>query len=242
MTPSDREAIRTLPLLAKLDEDAMAVLLQGAHLQRFPKGTLLFREGDSLDFLMVLVEGAVELFARTVDGRESTVEILWPPDNFILAAVLTDAPYLMSARTMETSRILMIDAGRLRQRISDDPKLALTMMASLAQHFRMMVRQVKDLKLRTGVQRLGCFILRLYQDSGAQGPAELPLPYGKRLLASRLGMTPENLSRAFATLREHGVASTAHAIRIEDPARLRDFCQTDRLIDAVEQNLWIPNG
>ncbi|MBL0116614.1 MAG: hypothetical protein IPP45_15240 [Sphingomonadales bacterium] len=49
----------------------------------------------------------MELFTANGD-RTTTMAILRPVRSFILAAAYTDQPYLMSARTLSSSRIMMI--------------------------------------------------------------------------------------------------------------------------------------
>jgi len=50
------------------------------------------------------------------------------------------------------------------------------------------------------------------------------LPVEKALLATRLGTTPENLSRAFANLRPAGVRTSGGTVTITDMAQLRTAC------------------
>ena len=148
MRTQDINHIRHLPFFADISPDQLPELMESALLQSFPAGTQLFLQGDIPDFFHILVEGKIELFVVSADGRESTIEILSPVDSFILAAVLLDTPYLMGARVLESARILMLPAKRLRSEISQRPKLALAMLASMAGQFRAMVKQIKDLKLR----------------------------------------------------------------------------------------------
>ena len=225
MRSEDIALVRHVPLFAGLEPLQLPELLSGAMLQRFPRETELFRQGDRPDFLHVLLEGKVELFASASGGRESIIEILTPVDNFILAAVLSDTPYLMSARVLEPSRILMLPALTLRTQITEQPKLALTLLSSMAVQFRTMVRQIKDMKLRTTTERLAAYLLHLHEGQAA-GRAVI-LPVSKRVLASRLAMAPENLSRAFATLRSHGVIVRGNSVVLEDPRKLRAFCNPD---------------
>ncbi|MFV3127170.1 cyclic nucleotide-binding domain-containing protein [Niveispirillum sp. KHB5.9] len=234
MNSEDLALVHSLPFFSNLTEAQAADLLSRSYMQRFPRGTLLFDEGQRADFLMVLLEGAVELFARNHDRHEAVVEILFPVDSFILAAALTGAPYLMSARTLQPSRILMLDARMLRRAVAIDPGLAAIVMAELAGHFRRMVRQVKDLKLRTGAQRLGCYVLGLAGEDG-----EITLSLDKRTLASRLGMTAENLSRAFSTLRDHGLVVQGSRLLVSDREMLTAFSHPDPLIDVDEGALSI---
>lgn len=234
MKPDDLPLIRSLPLFRTVAAEQFPALVSRGSLQRYPRGTLLFQEGEQADFLMILLEGTVELFARDPDGNEAVVETLFPVDSFILAAALTDAPYLMSARTLSPARILLLETGAFRRAVAADPGLSAAVMAELAQYFRRLVRQIKDLKLRTGVQRLGCYVLSL-----ASAGDEVVLPFDKRTLASRLGMTAENLSRAFSTLRLHGLSVQGNRLLIEDRERLIAFSRPDPLIDAAEGPLSI---
>jgi CRP/FNR family transcriptional activator FtrB len=89
-----------------------------------------------------------------------------------------------------------------------------------------MVRQIKDLKLNSATERLGCYLLALGEQRGAgtDGPVTVTLPVEKALLATRLGTTPENLSRAFANLRPAGVRTSGCTVTITDMAQLRTAC------------------
>lgn len=238
MRSRDLAVVRHLSCFEGLGDEDLAALTAGALLQRFPRDTVLFEQGDHPDFLHILVEGAVALTGSSAEGKETVIEILTPVDSFILAAVLTDTPYLMAARSLEPSQILMLPARPLREHIARTPRLALTMMAALAGQFRRVVRQVKDLKLRTGTQRLAAFLLHLAGPAGEDGVI-VDLPVNKQVLAARLGMTPENLSRALAALAEQNIHIKGRSVEIGSLERLRAYCHPDTLIDDVERDLRI---
>lgn len=232
MRPEDFERLREHSLFADISAGAMATLGQGALLQRFPRGTVLFEQGDGADFLHVLMDGSVELIGATAGQRETVVEIIEPVDAFILAAVLTGQPYLMTARVVHPARLLLLPAAAFREAIEVDPGLAVTMLSSLSRQYRMLVRQITNLKLRTSTQRLACYLLTL--TSQQDGTATFELPYDKRRIAARLGMSPENLSRAFATLRPMGVEVHGNRVTLQDIVSFRQQCEVDHLIDGVE--------
>lgn len=231
ITEDDFTAIASLPVFETVDEGRLRQLTDAGFLQTFPKHTILFDQGQSPDFLHVLMDGSVELFARAGDDdRSSTVDVLQPVETFILAAAVTDMPYLMGARVLAPSRILMVPSALLRGLIGQDNDLAVAMMMDLARQFRTMVRQVKNLKLRTSVERTGCYLLLLAETQGSA--TTFKLPYDKRTLAGRLGMTPEHLSRAFGALRAFGVNVSGQTVQIEDPETFRTAFALDRLLDA----------
>lgn len=228
MRPEDKPTVRALDLFSDMSEGSFDGLFEAAFLQRFPPGVQLVREGDPADFLHIVLDGQVETFA-TWNGRETTLDMLRPVTTFILAAVLRDATYLMSARTAEASRILMIPAGNIRAAVRRDAAFAQAMIRELATGFRQKVMALKDQKLRSSVERLANFLLRLRAEGG--GAARVELPFEKRTLASLLGMTPENLSRAFGTLKPHGVEVDGRTVTLNRPADLEALAKPHPLID-----------
>jgi CRP/FNR family transcriptional regulator, transcriptional activator FtrB len=237
MQPEDLDKIRLVPLFEEISDNVIQELTKGGFLQRFPAQTILFRQGDQPDFFHVLLEGSVQMIATSPDKRETVVEIMKPVDALMPAAVLTRMPYLVSAKVVHPARILMLPAQALRDAILRDSSLSLAMIASLSRQYRTMLKQVKDLKLRTSTQRLGCYLLALAEENGNDGMVELP--HDKRLIAARLGMTPESLSRAFSALRKMGVEVRGHRIRMVDVGKLRHYCMPDHLIDTAEPDLKV---
>jgi CRP/FNR family transcriptional activator FtrB len=228
MRRSDIDLVRELPLFRDTTEGHFDALMSAALLQKFPERTTLIREGELPDFLHIIVDGAVELFAEW-DGRETTIDIMRPVTTFILAAVIRDEVYLKSARTLAPSRILMIPAEAVRDVFGRDAAFARAIVNELAVRYRGIVRVLKDQKLRTGIERLANWIIETDRQQGGSG--RIVLTHDKRTLSSRLGMTPENLSRNLASLVAHGVSGSGREIVITDCAALRRCAKPDPLID-----------
>ena len=64
----------------------------------------------------------------------------------------------------------------------------------------------------------------------AQGLCTITLPYEKMLIAGRLGMKPESLSRAFQRLRGVGVFTEHDTVTIQSVTRLAEFAGRDRTL------------
>ncbi len=228
MRPPERSLVRDLPLLRAMDEHNFDELLTGGFLQRFPQGVTLIREGEFPDFLYIVVEGAVELFAAH-DGQETTLDIIEPVTTFILAAVIRDEVYLKSARTLSPTQILMIQAPAVREVFGRDAAFARATVDELAERYRAVVRALKNEKLRIGPVRLANWILR--EDARRGEKRRISLTVDKRTLASRLGMTPANLSRNLGELASYGVRTSGRDIVIEDMAKLSKFAKPNALRD-----------
>ena len=228
MRPDEWSTIRALPLFHDMSEENFGALMNAAFLQRFPARVNLITEGDLPDFLHIVVEGPVELFARH-NGHETTLDIIGPVTTFILAAVIRDAPYLKSARTLSPAQILMVPATTVRDVFDHDAAFARAIVNELAQRYRGIVKALKNEKLRTSAQRLANWILATDARQGSR--RQVDLKYDKRIIASNLGMSPENLSRNLALLADHGIRSSARNIVIEDALALERFAKPNPLID-----------
>jgi CRP/FNR family transcriptional activator FtrB len=143
-----------------------------------------------------------------------------------MPAVLLERPSLLGARTLEPSELVCIAAQGLRALIHAEPSFATAMLVSMATAYRGLVRQITDLKSRSVAQRLGCYLLALADEQAA---TEIVLPFEKRFLASRLGTTPESLSRAFNVLRTCGVSTLGRKVALADIRDLTRFARPDEV-------------
>jgi CRP/FNR family transcriptional activator FtrB len=230
MRASDQQIVRALHLFAKMRESNFRVLMNAALLQTFPPHVVFIREGELPDFLHVLVAGAVEMYASHA-GRETTLQVIVPTTTFILAPVILQEVPLQSARTLVKSRVLIIPGDAVRDIFGRDSAFARAVVAELALRFRDLVRALKGQKLRTSTERLANWILQTDARNGLTG--HVILPFEKRLLASLLGMTPENLSRSFNALASHGVRTEGRGIVIKDREKLKRLAQEDPLIEEI---------
>jgi CRP/FNR family transcriptional activator FtrB len=228
MRSTDVPLIRSLPLFRDMADAHFDMLMRGAYVQSFPPQIELITEGDPSDFLHVVIDGSVELVAGW-NGRETVMETMRPISTFILAASIRNAPHLMSARTLEKTRIILVPSVDVRTVFDLDKAFANAVVTELAQAYRAVVKNTKDLKLRTSIERLANYLLRKYHLAGE--PASFDLQIEKRRLASFLGMTPENLSRSIKSLQAYGVEIDGSTVRIKNAADLAGLAKPTRLID-----------
>ena len=223
--------VREMPLFTTMSDENFDNLLHGVQLQRFPAHDQLITEGDPADFLHILVQGTVELFGSS-DDRETTMFVLRPVSTYNVSAVLEDAVYLMSARTLSEADILMIPAENLRNVMAVDVAFAHAMVKELAVRYRTVIRVFKEQRLRSGVEKLANYLLRANDQIGKDG--QIVLTEDKRKLAVLLGMTPEYLSRALTELRKYGVEVHGSKISLKNLDALNHLAKPNPLIDRRE--------
>ena len=117
--------------------------------------------------------------------------------------------------------------------IISDNQFAVNAIQDLAGGFRGMVRHTKNLKLRNTRERIAAYLLRQSRLLG--NAAGFTLPVEKRLIASYMGMTPENLSRTFKSLADDGCKISGHRVVITDRKRFEALAGLSPLLDGPDQ-------
>lgn len=228
MRQSDLELLKKTPLYAALGGERTQQLLSGAFVQGVARGSFLFNQGDEPEFVHLILSGRVALVAEAPSVPPTVIEFLPPGEIFVAPAVMLKLPYLVSARVIADSRILMVPAETFRRAVTAEHSLAGAVAEALSRHWRVLIRQIKDLKLRSASERLGAYLLALAPQRN--GSATVKLSEERQLLAARLGMTPESLSRAFVQLKACSVNANGRQIHIANLDQLRTYCKYDDLL------------
>jgi len=194
--------IERSPFFQAAGPAAMGELLRASFTQLLPRGAVLFEQGDEPEFLHMVLEGRVGLQASVGPDAKTMVELFGPGELFLAPAVVLRLPYLASAVALTEIRVMMIPAETFRDGVARRHELCRATTELLARHWRLMVDQVVDIKLRSAEDRVARFLARRVPEEMGTGYAELPET--RIAIAARLGMTPETLSRALTTLEKKG--------------------------------------
>lgn len=219
------------PLFANIAPGSLERLNMASATEIVPGGTLIVSEGKHLPYLHVVCSGVVEMFAKAGENR-ATIALLGPGESLILAAVVSSAVALMSARALGRVEVIHVPASVFRKLLKTDPALSRNVTAALAVGFRGMVRNLRDQKLRSTHQRLAAYLLRLSWEQGSN--REVVLPMRKHLIASLLGMRPASLSRAFAEMQILGVTVEHDHVILTRPEQLETFACLHRRVDEAD--------
>lgn len=213
---------RRIALFQGLTDASLQRLLSGAHVSHLDDGQVLFVQDDDADRFYVLLNGWVKLYRLTEDGAQTLVSVVAPGETFAEAAVFASARFPVCAEAVGAATALVVARREVTAALTDDPQIALAMLASLSGRLRHLVDSIENMQVRSAPQRLAHFILHFCPERS--GPARVDLPFAKILVAQRLGMRPETLSRSLAALRRYGVQASRERITVADVQRLRAFC------------------
>ncbi|MBT3373664.1 MAG: Crp/Fnr family transcriptional regulator [Rhodospirillaceae bacterium] len=222
---ADYDQLKQIPLFAGMADDAAMKLLLDATVRRYPRGTSLFMQGEPADRFFIILEGWVKGFRQAPDGHESVIAVFGPGESFAEAAMFVSGNFPISTEIAADARLLVIPRSGILKQLRDDPDIALKMLASMSRRLRGFVQQVEQLTVKSATQRLASFLEKLVDVD--EGSDEFELPLDKMLIAGRLGMQPETLSRALSKLRSIGVATEGHKVIVQDVAALHAINDDD---------------
>lgn len=187
-----------------------------------PRGTVLLRRGDVCRGFHVIVFGQVKLVLQSPRGSEKVVELMGPGQSFGEALMFIEEPYLVTAETIDDSKLLHVDREIVFAEIDRDPRFARRMLAGLSWRLHHLMSDVESYTLRSGMQRVIGYLLRDSVGNGTPSAITINLEANKGVIASRLNLTQEHFSRTLHQLMEAGLIEVnGREIRIPDVERLR---------------------
>ena len=205
MNMDQMDIARSIPLFAGLSIQEREIFLQGGGVFSYPCKKSLFHTGDRVNFIYILCSGTVQEFRETLDGHEVTFNIYKAGDMFCKTELfLEDSPHLTSARAADEVHVLELPIGPFKENLQKYAPVRNHLILSLAQLAAMKQVEVEQQITLTSTEILATFLRQLCSTYGLD-PRGFTLPYKKSLLASRLGMELETLSRALPKLKAHGI-------------------------------------
>jgi CRP-like cAMP-binding protein len=212
------------PLFSGLPENQLKEIEQIAIEKNFRKGEIIFIEGDDGNGFYVVVEGKIKIYKVSSEGKEQILHIFGAGEPFGEVPVFTGKPFPANAESLVKSRLLFFPRKAFVDLISENPSLALNMLAVLSTRLRRFTVQIENLSLKEVPSRLAAYLIYLAEEQGREDSVKLHISKGQ--LASLLGTIPETLSRIFAKMSAQNLIQvTGRDIRLIDPAGLEDLAE-----------------
>lgn len=225
METADLNTIARATLFTGMPDEQLMQILGNEPIKHYDKGHLLFQQGDEADAFFVVLSGWVKLIRLRPTGEEAVLHLFTSGETFAEVAMFGNHRYPATAETATPCRLLSISGARFEKIMVENPKLVRAMLASATLHLRNLVEEIEQLKARNSSQRLAQFIHDLCAQDKVS--AVVKLPYEKNLIAARIGVQPESLSRILNKLRAIGVNCVNDQVVVSDVAALREFANSD---------------
>lgn len=217
----DRDILATSPLFKGMSQLAFNRVVEHVAVSSYESKDMIFQEGDRPEYFYTVLTGFVRAYRLNREGREADIAVYGPGDTFAETCLFNSDAYGFNAQAAESITLARFEAESVRKLITESPEIAFALMTTLSSNLKNALECVADDRLHTAPQRVANFILKHCPESAES--ARFRLPFQKSLLAGKLGLAPEALSRAFSSLKSAGVSVHGRVIEINDVNALRRF-------------------
>lgn len=221
LTPRDVQALRRCHLFSGLEPDQYDDVMAHAGVVELAAGQMLFAVGDPVEVFYWVNEGLIRLYRSSPQGDEKVIELVGPGRAFAEAALFMGGHYPVNAAAQLPSRLIAIDGAGFKSWLAQDVSRCFRLLAGMSARLHKLVDEIDRLTLMKGTDRLLQYLLdRSDPDESGRMVVELEAP--KQVIASRIGVKPETLSRLLHKLSDLGyIEIKDHKLCIRDSERLR---------------------
>lgn len=217
-------AMRKNHLFMDIDESDFESIVQGTSASKIKSGQILFSQQQAATEFFLLVEGKIKITLLSIEGTEKVIDIIKPGSTFAEAIIFNGMKgYPVNSKALSDSIVLSINAENYTKVLSSSPKACLKVMGRLSIRLHWLVKEMERLSLHNASYRLISYLLEdVPEDSTEKIKIKLSAP--KRIIASRISITPETFSRTLKSLSKDGLIEVNEEhISIINPAKLREM-------------------
>lgn len=219
------ESVRRHYLFAGLDEESFDRLAAEMRVKTLDQGEVLFHRGDPADSFYYVDTGLIELSLISATGDKKTLEVVDPGRTFGEAVTfMQEVKFPVTAEALQDSQLCEIPNRAFLDMLRTNRDACMRLLADLSRHLHARVREIENLSIQNARHRLSSYLMDHIVDrrDGDQATARLELP--RHVIASRLSIKPETLSRLLRSLVDDGIVSIEdRVVFIHSLDRLRPY-------------------
>ncbi len=201
--------VRENRVFCNLSTSAVKALDQIKSLAVYPKGALIFVQGQPTRGVFVLCIGRVKLSVCSRDGKALILRTVEPGEILGLSATLSGRPYYMTAETLLPSELNFIKREDFLRFLHEHADACMRVAQQLASNFQAATEQAHLLGLSTSAaERLARLLLQLGCQSGQAGQElRLKLTLTHEEIGQMIGVSRETVTRLLTNLKKKEILS-----------------------------------
>jgi CRP/FNR family cyclic AMP-dependent transcriptional regulator len=200
----------------KLPEPSLRALEALKYMTLYPRGALLFVEGQATRGVYLLCSGRVKLSATARDARVIITRVARAGEILGLCATLSGGPYEVTAETLEPSQVTFVRADDFTRFLATNAEASLRATEQLARNYSAALEQVRLLGLsHSAAAKLARFLLEAggATDANAGGHADrLRLALTHEEIGQFIGASRETVTRLFSEFKHENLIQVTGAV------------------------------
>lgn len=229
MDTSRTALLRQVSFFQSLEEKLLQELAERTRRRKFAANTILFLEGQTGSTLYLVLSGRVKIETTAASGETVHIAHRGPGEHFGELALIDGKPRMADAITETSCELLMLEQADFIRCIEASPRIALSVMASLADRLRQDASHLTSRQQLDVLGRVSEALLDLAAAHGVEEPSggrRITAPVTRKQLAEQIGATRESVSRALSSLKASGaIATSGRQLIVLDEKPLRQHCR-----------------
>jgi len=204
---AQRELLSGSQLFAALPPALLNELVAASRLLELSANQNLYEAGEPIREAHLLLNGGVKRSTTVPGGVTKLIELVQSEQLLSLGEIFGATHYASTCCCITQTQLVAIDIHKLREATHKHHELSGRIIAALARRQFATECDVSSQHYGlTGTQRLLDYLLEMAGErSGLAGETTVVLKASKKVIAARIGMTPESLSRNLRELSNNGV-------------------------------------
>jgi CRP-like cAMP-binding protein len=220
-------ALRSTTIFSRFTDAQLQTLVRRTRLIGLGTGEILFQRGEKTRALYLLVQGQLKLYRTSPDGKEVIIDLLEAGMTFGETRVFLEDPHWhVSGAALGEAEVAAVDLPTFLAVLRDSIDTSLLLLRRISERAERYVDDIERLALQGGACRVASYLLGQLPP----GRSEYRLTVTKGLLATRLGLRAETLSRVLKLLSAEGMISVTNrsVVRVPNRHRLQRFVEQSR--------------
>lgn len=218
------DSVRQHYLFAGLGEAEFAALAAHMTPRRLEKGEVLFHRGDPAESFYFVNTGYIELSLISPTGEKKILEVIGASRTFAEAVTfMSGHKYPVTAEALGDTEICQIANKAYVDLLHANPPASLRLLSDVCRQLHARVREIENLTIQNARSRLASYLLDHIVDS-QDDEATVRLDMPRHVIASRLSIKPETLSRLLRSMVDDGILTIEdRVIFVHSISRLRPY-------------------
>ena len=172
-------------------------------------GVVIARRGEHLPGVLAVAYGFIKLVLQGTRQEGRILQVAAAGQMFGESSALLGRPVPYDAVAMNDCKLVVIPATGILSLIDRDPRFARSMVRILAERNFEYLNEVESATTKRAAQRLASYLNTLVPANGPPGTCTVRLPVSKSVVAARLGLKKETLSRLFHKFASDGLITVS---------------------------------
>ena len=209
--------LREERLFCNLPEDTLRTFDAIKQLTTYPKGAVLFLEGQAPRGVFVICSGQVKLSMSSSEGRTLILKIAEEGELVGLPATISGRPYELTAETQTPSQLNFVRRDDFLAFLHGNAEACMRVAQELGQRYHSACRELRMLGLSESVAEKLANLLLEWAAKGTRGEKdEVRLRVGvtQEEMAQQLGTSRETVSRMLSDLKHKKIISVKGSLMV----------------------------